>query len=370
MQDAPFSVLHTKLTVPVVGGKRVVRSRLTERVASGLQHPLTVICAPAGFGKTTLITDCLEQMGDIDIAWLSLDDDDNDLTRFLIYITAALGTILPHVSDDMMPLLAATPTPPAKVLLTELLNHVIVPGRPVALVLDDYHLLTQPQIHEAVSFFLEHLPTRLRLLITSRSDPPLPLARLRARGQLVEIRADDLRFTLEEATLFLRQMLGMEVIGEHVRALTDRTEGWITGLQLAALAMQGRRDISAFVGAFSGSQRFVLDYLLEEVINYQPEAVRQFLLQTAILERLCAPLCAAVTGKEQAQSLLEQIERSNLFLIPLDDERYWYRYHHLFADVLRNRLKQTQPGNTQSFISVPVVGLNKMAWLMKRLITL
>lgn len=339
------SLLHTKLAIPPARADRVPRPRLIQQLGTGLERPLTLICAPAGFGKTSLITDWHEQpeRPNYRLAWLSLDEDDDDPARFLIYLISALATVGGANWDDLLSSLQSSQPPPYKVILTAVIGRLEnVPYR-IVLVLDDCHRITAVPVREALAFLLDHLPTQMRLLLTSREDPPLPLSRLRARGQLAEIRVDDLRFTPDEVAQLLQQMLGLKLNTSQVMELEARTEGWIAGLQLAALAMKGRNDIAAFIGAFTGSHRFILDYLTDEVLNRQPQQIQNFLLQTSILNRLCGSLCAAVTGTSGNQALLEQIERGNLFLLPLDDERNWYRYHHLFSDMLRRHLQQSSP---------------------------
>jgi LuxR family transcriptional regulator, maltose regulon positive regulatory protein len=341
------ALLQTKLAIPAARPDRVLRPRLTQQLDAGLEHPLTLICAPAGFGKTSLITDWYEQTdrSDFPLAWLSLDEDDNEPTRFLTYLISALETVSDIDSDDLISLLQSAPPPPPKVILTTLLSRIEEFEHRFALVLDDHHRLTAPILREIFTFLLDHMPSQMRLVITSREDPPLPLSRLRGRGQLAEIRASDLRFTPEEAAQFLNQMLGVELSAHQILDLDTRTEGWIAGLQLAALAMKGRSDIAGFISAFTGSHRYILDYLTDEVLSRQPEALQSFLLQTSILNRLSGSLCDAVTGSNDGQAMLEQIEHSNLFLISLDDERYWYRYHHLFGDMLRRHLQQSSRDN-------------------------
>ena len=346
MAASALELLRTKLSPPPVRADRIARPRLTQRFSTSLEHPLILVCAPAGYGKTTLLSEWLtsETGKQFALAWLSLDDDDNDPARFLTYLVAALGSSDQIAAADVLTLLQTPQPPPSKVILTGLISRLEAATGRIALVLDDYHLITAPPVHEAVTFLLDHLPAQLALVIISREDPPFPLSRWRGRDQLAEIRADDLRFTSEEAARFLDQMLGLRLSTEQVQELDGRTEGWIAGLQLVALAMKGREDVTDFITAFTGSHRFILDYLTEEALKRQPEAVQTFLLQTAILDRLNGSLCDAVTGRNDSQATLEQIERSNLFLISLDDERYWYRYHHLFADVLRNSLKRSQAG--------------------------
>lgn len=301
-----------------------------------------LVCAPAGYGKTTLLGEWLlsKVEEELSFGWFSLDEDDNDPTHFLTYLVAAFSTINDLEAEDVLAMVLSPQPPPGKVILTALISRLETFTGRITLVLDDYHLITAQPIHEAVAFLLDHLPVHVRLVITSREDPPLPLARLRGRDQLVEIRADDLRFTPEEAARFLRQMIGISLTAEQIAELDARTEGWIAGLQLVALALKGREDVSRFIAAFTGSHRFILDYLTEEVLSRQPDDVWSFLLQTSILNRLNGALCDALSGRSDGQQMLEQIERSNLFLVPLDDERYWYRYHHLFGDMLRKRLQQ------------------------------
>lgn len=344
MVAAASGILHTKLTPPLTRADRVPRTRLTEQFSASLAHPLTLICAPAGYGKTTLLAEWLaSEVGEsVSLAWFSLDEDDNDTTRFLTYLVSTFSLLGDIDVDQVISLLSAPQPPSAKAVLTALLSQLEGLQNRFALVLDDYHVINNPIVHEAVTFLLDHLPRQLCMVISSREDPPFPLARLRGRGQLAEIRADDLRFTHEEAIAFFQQTLGINLSAEQVAELDSRTEGWIAGLQLAALAMSGREDISGFISAFTGSHRYILDYLTEEVLSRQPEEFQRFLLQTSILNRLNGALCDAVTGGNDGQAMLEQIERGNLFLISLDDRRYWYRYHHLFADVLRNRLNQAQ----------------------------
>jgi LuxR family maltose regulon positive regulatory protein len=275
------------------------------------------------------------------VAWLSLDENDHDLSRFLAYLVAALQTIAPKIGEATLGALQSSQPPPTDVLLTALLNDITTLSD-VVLVLDDYHAIESSPIDEALTFFVDHLPPQLRLIIASREDPPLPLARLRARGQLIELRAADLRFTAAEAADFLNQSMGLGLSTDDITALETRTEGWIAGLQLAALSMQGRSDTAGFIQAFTGSHRFVLDYLMEEVLQRQPAGVRHFLQQTSILDRLCSSLCDSVTERADGRSMLETLERGNLFVVPLDDQRRWYRYHHLFADVLQARLIEEQ----------------------------
>lgn len=400
-------LLQTKLHIPLSHAPLIARPSLLARLDNGVVRPLTLVAAPAGFGKTTLIGAWIAQTHHV-VAWLSLDDEDNDPTYFLTYLIAALQTRQPKAGETALALLTTPQPPPPKTILTVLLNELSLLTTPLIVVLDDYHVITASVIHEALSFLIDHLPPSLRLIITSRMDPPLPLARWRVRKQLIEIRADDLRFTTAEASAFLNELSGHHLTAREVATLATRTEGWIAGLQLAALSLQNAEDAHAFITAFGGSHRYIVDYLLEEVLAHQPKAVQTFLLQTSILERLCAGLCDAVVGawgieisdqrleigdqgpedsgqktggsgqwtvdserktegrgqktggsdsnlrspvsnlqspmsELRSQAILEYLEQANLFLIPLDEERRWYRYHQLFAEVLRLRLQQVSP---------------------------
>jgi LuxR family maltose regulon positive regulatory protein len=333
-------LLATKLHVPGSRPGFVPRPRLAGALGGGL----VLVCAPAGFGKTTLLADWLRSAGR-PVAWLSLDVGDNDPVRFWRHVVAALDRARPGIGERVAPLLGPPPSS-FEGLVTALINELAAPSgeKEIVLVLDDYHLVDAHQVHASLAFLLEHLPPGLHLVLASRSDPPLPLARLRARGQLAELRTDDLRFTAEEAAALLRESVGPAISGAAVAALVARTEGWAAGLQLAALSLRGRSDIAGFVAAFSGSHRYILDYLTGEVLDGQPEQVRDFLLETSVLERLSGGLCDAVTGRDDGQAMLEQVEQAGLFLMPLDEVRGWWRYHRLFADLLRARLQQQRPG--------------------------
>jgi len=335
-------ILATKLYIPPPRPQLVPRLRLIERLNEGLRRKLTLISAPAGFGKTTLVSEWVAGC-ERPAVWLSLDEGDSDPTRFLAYFIAALQTIAPTTGVGVLAALQSPQPPPTELLLTTLLNEIAVIPDNFILVLDDYHAIEAQPVDMALAFLLEHLPPQMHLVIATREDPPLPLARLRVRGQLTELRAADLRFTPAEAVEFLNQMMGLNLSAENIAALEAHTEGWVAGLQLAALSMQGRSDAASFIKSFTGSHHFVLDYLVEEVLQRQPEPVRNFLLQTAILDRLCSPLCDAVTGQEDGRGMLEALERGNLFVVPLDDQRRWYRYHHLFAEVLQAQLREAQP---------------------------
>ncbi len=337
-------ILSTKLYAPPARARRVARPQLVRRLAEGLTRKLTLISAPAGFGKTTLLAECIAELTgpQLRFAWLSLDEGDDDARRFLTYLVAACQSVEREVGQSALTMLRSPQPPPADALLTDLIND-LAQAPPFALVLDDYHVIHTPAIHEALTFLLDHLPASLHLVIATRSDPPLPVARLRARGELLELRAGELRFSDGEASAFLNQIMGLTLASDEVAALAARTEGWIAALQLAALSLQGRGDAREFISAFSGSHAYIVDYLLEEVLRRQPAATQEFLLTTSILERLCGSLCDALTLRGDGQATLERLLQQNLFVIPLDDRRLWFRYHHLFADVLRGRLHDTPP---------------------------
>jgi LuxR family maltose regulon positive regulatory protein len=337
-------LLATKLHMPRLPSHLVPRAHLTARLQQAVERPLTLIAAPAGFGKTTLLAAWLHE-APVSTAWVALDSGDDDPSRFWSYTLAALDGVYGEAGLGAigLPLLHSSQPPPLDVILTAVINCLAAQPTEVVLVFDDYHVITAPAIHASVTFLLDHLPECLHLIIATRADPPLPLARLRVRGQLVEIRAADLRFSREEATAFLTQTPALALSREDIATLETRTEGWIAGLQLAALSLHGRHDSATFLQAFTGTHRFVIDYLTEEVLSRQPEGVQHFLLHTAILERLCGPLCEAVTGESGGQAMLEWLDEANLFLVPLDNERHWYRYHHLFAEMLRQRLQRLHP---------------------------
>ncbi|CAN5432319.1 LuxR C-terminal-related transcriptional regulator [soil metagenome] len=338
-------ILATKLFVPPPRAQAIQRPRLTAKLEEGIRagRKLTLISAPAGFGKTTLLSEWIAVTSRRDpdrrVAWLSLEPSDNDPARFLAYLVATLDQTDPSIGADD---LGSQPLDDAA--LTTIINRVSRSAHTIMLVLDDFQVIENAPVRDAVAFLIEHLPARLHVAIASRSDPLIPVARLRARGELTELRAADLRFTADEASAFLTTVMGLSLSTEDVAALETRTEGWIAGLQLAALSMRDRSDVSAFISAFAGSNRFVIDYLVEEVLERAPLDVRDFLCQTSILTRLTGSLCDAVTGRTDGAEMLESLESANLFVIPLDDEREWYRYHHLFADVLRIRLLADDPG--------------------------
>lgn len=362
-------LLQTKLAAPVIRDRLVARARLFQRLEEGLlqeaafQRRLTLVAAPAGYGKTTLVAGWLRQAGR-PFAWLSLDETDNDPSRFLAYLLAALRPL--GVGGAAGQALQSPQPPPVEAVLSILLNE-ISQGRPFTLVLDDYHCIHTAQIHQMLAFFLDHAPPAAHLVVITREDPLLPVPRLRARGQALEIRQEDLRFTAEETGAFLREVMDLGLDAQDVAALEQRTEGWVAGLQLAALAVQGyaaRRNAGGdgagthdFIRAFAGSSRFVIDYLFAEVFQQQPAGIQEFLLKTAVLERMCGPLCDELTGQGGSQSLLEHLEQANLFIIPLDQEGEWFRYHHLFAGFLRHRLR------TQSAQEVPALHQAAGRWL-------
>lgn len=364
MQET-LPILATKLYIPPTPPKVVRRPRLIERLNEGSHRKLTLISAPAGFGKTTLASEWVASLSyesgvtrpelyeptrnsehvtpNYKVAWLSLDEGDSDPARFLTYLIAALRTVAPNVGGSALGVLQAPQPPPPEAILTTLLNEITTIQDQFVVVLDDYHAIDAITVDQALTFLIEHMPPQICLIIATREDPQLPLARLRGRDQLTELRAADLRFTAAEAAGFLNQSMGLNLAAEDIAALEGRTEGWIAGLQLAAISMQGHKDATGFIKSFTGSHHFVMDYLVEEVLQQQPESVQTFLLRTSILDRMCGPLCDAVLfdPSSSGQETLEQLEHANLFIIPLDNERRWYRYHHLFADLLRQRLHQT-----------------------------
>jgi LuxR family maltose regulon positive regulatory protein len=356
-------LLQTKLNIPPLRPDLVSRPQLIQQMDHGLElgHRLTLVSAPAGFGKTTLVADWVSRNNGSEnrevqgsafipttrrVAWLSLDEGDNDPARFLTYIVAAFGQlegVASPIGKGALSMLQSPQPPPAKPILTSLINDIANIAVKIVFVLDDYHLIDSPAIDDALTFLLEHLPPQMHLVIATRTDPQLSLARLRARGQLTELRGAALRFTPAEISEFLNQMAGLDLSADDIAALDSRTEGWIAGLQLAAISMQGRKDVSSLIKSFTGSHRFVLDYLVDEVLERQSEAIRTFLLHTAVLDRITGSLCDALTGQNGSQATLEMLDHANLFIISMDEERLWYRYHHLFADLLRQRLRQREP---------------------------
>ena len=337
-------ILATKLYIPPARSKVVVRLRLIEELNKSLSsgRRLTLISAPAGFGKTTLVSEWVTECGR-PVAWLSLDEEDDDLTRFFVYFISALQRIAPTIGEEALGVLQTPQSPPIESILITLLNEITAVMENFILVLDDYHMLDSKAVDDALTFLLEHLPVQMHIVITTREDPNLPIARLRVRSQLTELRAADLRFTPSETAEFLSQAMDLNLSLEEISALETRTEGWIAGLQLAVLSMQGQQDVHGFIQGFAGDHRYIVDYLVEEVLKRQPESTRNFLLQTSILDRLNGSLCDAVTEQMGSKVRLETLQRGNFFIIPLDDKRHWYRYHHLFADVLRMHLMTEQP---------------------------
>ena len=341
-------LLVMKLHIPRSQSKLVLRPRLLERLEAGAVGPATVVCAPAGYGKTTLVSEWVHQRQQ-PAAWLSLDAGDNDTSRFWSYLIAALQTLREGMGELALALLQSPQPPSPEAVLTAMINEIASFPQDFSLLLDDYHVIDTEPIHKAIAFLIDHLPPHMHLVITSRVDPPLQLAGLRGRGQLAEIREADPRFTSEEAANFLNEIMGLDLSDENVSALESRTEGWIAALQMAALSMQGREDVEGFVEEFTGSHRYILDYLAEEVLDHQPEEIRTFLLQTSILDRLTGPLCDAVTGLSNSQAMLDRLDQGGLFTIPLDEQRRWYRYHQLFSDFLRINLREKQAARIPEF---------------------
>ncbi|MEP6622022.1 MAG: LuxR C-terminal-related transcriptional regulator [bacterium] len=345
------TVLETKLYKPRWRGGLVSRPRLIERIRQGVEGQLTLITAPAGFGKTTLLAEWLAQHLDSDplAAWVSLDRSENDPALFWAYVIRALQKIHPGLGEHALSMLQASQPSLAESALTSLINEINSIHRDVILILDDFHVIDAPAVHAGLTFLLDHLPARMHVVIASRSEPLLPLARLRARGQVMELPAAEMRFTPDEVSAFLNQVMALDLSATDVSTLETRTEGWIAGLKLAALSLKNHADVRKFIRAFSGDNRYIADYLIQEVLLAQPQNVRRFLVGTAILDRLNGPLCDAVTGEPGSQALLESLERSNLFVVPLDDTRDSYRYHHLFAEVLRSHAMREQPDQVPDF---------------------
>jgi len=356
MNKRPF-LLTTKLYTPRIQKGVVPRRHLIERLDQGLQrgHILTLISAPAGFGKTTLLSAWLKENGRA-TAWLSLDADDNDQARWLTYFIAALQEIEPAIGESALLRLQSPRPGSTSQMLTALINEIDTIAEPFIVVLDDYHLIHDSHVHEAVTFLLDHASAKMHLVIATRADPPLPLPRLRVGRLVTELRESNLRFTDDEMTAFLNEIKGFDLAASDIEALAQRTEGWIAGLQLAALSLQESANRQKFIQSFTGSHRYVLDYLAEEVLDHQPPQIQQFLMKTAVLDRMCASLCEVLTPQspvhnqqssvespQSSQAILEHLEASNLFTLPLDDERHWYRYHHLFVDLLRKRLQERMP---------------------------
>jgi LuxR family maltose regulon positive regulatory protein len=343
--DLVTSLLVTKLLIPPPRSTLIHRPHLVERINDWVQtgYRLILVSAPAGFGKTTLLSSWANSQQGRSIAWLSLDKDDNDPARFWIYLIAALQTVEDGIGGAALEMLRSTRPRPIKAVITVLINELSQTTGELVIVLDDYHLIEELAVHNSISFLIENLPPHVHLVIASRSDPPLQLSLLRGRGQLGELRMSQLRFTQDETAEFLTKAVGLKLAAGDISALATRTEGWIAGLTMAAVSLEGQRDPAGFVRDFTGSDQHVLDYLMEEVLHRQPEGLQSFLLQTAILDRLTGPLCDAVTQREDSQAILEGMARANVFTVPLDNERRWYRYHQLFADLLLKRLDEAQP---------------------------
>jgi LuxR family maltose regulon positive regulatory protein len=337
-------ILATKLYIPPLRSGIVPRPRLIVWLNQGLTQGcrLTLISAPAGFGKTTLVSEWIANCGR-SVAWLSLDEGDNEPARFITYIVKALQSVWEGIGEDLLAALGSPEPLQIEIILTSLINDISAIPKSFLFVLDDYHSIDSRPVDQALAFLIEHQPPQMQLVISTREDPDLPLAQLRARGQMTELRAADLRFTPVEAAEFLNHKMGLTLSEADIVALEARTEGWIAGLQLAAISMRGHQDTAGFIQSFTGSHRFVMDYLLEEVLHQQPENIQTFLLRTSILDRMCGPLCEAVLPHlaNPGQMTLEHLERANLFIVPMDDERFWYRYHHLFGDLLRKQLGQS-----------------------------
>ena len=340
------TLLQTKFYIPPPQPNSIQRPRLTQLINKSLDRKLILISAPAGFGKTTLLSEWILSSQQR-VSWISLEDADNDPTRFWNYFIGALQILQEGLVKDARVFLqkgdSQNVMAQLESFITILINEISEYPEEFTIILDDYHQINNKAIHEGINFLIDHLPPRMHLILACRADPPLPLARLRARGQMVELRAENLRFTSDEAMVFLNQIMSLGLSADQIAALETRTEGWIAGIQLAAISMQRSEDTTRFIETFTGSHRFIMDYLVDEVLNYQPEDVQAFLLDTSILERFTGSLCDSLTGKTDGQEMLRQLEQSNLFIIPLDNERRWYRYHHLFADLLHSRLQESKP---------------------------
>jgi LuxR family transcriptional regulator, maltose regulon positive regulatory protein len=336
-------LVETKLYPPKLRRSLVARPRLSGRLSRGAESRLTLISAPAGFGKTTLLAEWLAATRtERSVAWLSLEESDSQPASYWTYLITALQAVVPGVGASTL-LLLQSAQPPIETVLATVLNELGTVPNDIYLVLDDYHLIDSADVQAGMTFLVEHLPPQVHLVVSTREDPALPLARLRGRGELVEVRAADLRFTLDEVAAYLNDVIGLDLAASDIAALEGRTEGWIAALQLAALSMEGRDDVAGFIAGFAGDDRYIVDYLVDEVLGRQPAHVRSFLVQTSLLDRLSGPLCDAVTGQHRGKAMLESLDRANLFVVPLDDSRRWYRYHHLFADVLQTHLIDEHP---------------------------
>ncbi len=344
-----MQILSTKLSIPPLRSRLVPRTRLIQKLNCGLESGLVLVSAPAGYGKSTLLSAWLSQV-EFEAVWISLDDKDNDLFRFLTYLSAAFRLIDPVIDQVYENIPGFNQQPEVEAILTPLINQIAALRKPILVILDDYHLIQDQKVHQAVGYLLDHRPEPLHLVIATRADPPLPLARLRARSDMLELRMTDLRFTTQEAADFLNHTMGLKISPEDVNRITQRTEGWIAGLQMAALSMQNVSDVSSFITAFTGSHHYIFDYLLEEILGQQSPEIHRFLLHTSILDLLTAPLCDFLLESEAAATLirpssviLEELDHANLFIIPLDHEQRWYRYHPLFAELLRGYLQKNDP---------------------------
>jgi LuxR family maltose regulon positive regulatory protein len=340
-------LLNTKLNIPPVRPAHVQRLELLQKLDKIREYKLALIVASAGYGKTALVSEWIARTS-MNVVWFSVDSGDNDPVRFWDYVIAAIQTAYPDIGEQTLTLLHEPQPLPVETILSTLINELSALPDVLALVLDDYHVIDSPSIHEGLAFLVEHLPTQLRLVMTTRTDPPLPLARMRVRNQLLELRSDDLRFSPSQIATFFTDVMGLTLTSDEVAVLDKRVEGWIAGLQLAGLALQGKRDTAEFIASFAGDHRYVLDYLGDEILDRQPEAIQQFLLQTSILERLNADLCDTVTATAESRSVLEHLERNHFFVVALDDQRQWYRYHHLFADFLQHRLGLKYPDRVKA----------------------
>jgi LuxR family transcriptional regulator, maltose regulon positive regulatory protein len=351
-----LELVWSKLAAPAPRAELLPRASLQSLLEVGLGAKLCLVDAPAGFGKTTLLAQWRATAGGGQVAWVSLDEGDDDPTRFWVYVVEALRTVEPGMGASALAALGRPSADLYRVVLPGLLNELSRVGLPLFLVLDDYHLVTNPTCHQTLTFLLDHLPADVHVVLSSRSDPPLPLARMRARGELAELRVADLQFTDEEALALLNGPMGLQLGTDDAQRLAERTEGWAAGLVLAGLSLRARQDPSAFIASFQGDNRHVADYLTADVLSRQTEEIQTFLLRTSVLERLSGPLCDAVLEAQGSARLLEELERSNLFLVPLDDRREWYRYHHLFAELLRVELASREPA------LLPVLHRRAAAW--------
>lgn len=360
----PITLLATKFYCPPVRESLVSRPRLVDGLNAGVRRPLVLISAPAGYGKTTLLSEWRASKGQgYPLAWLTLDAEDNDPICFLTYFISALKQLYTGLGEAVIPALQSPRPPSGETVLASILNELCELDQHFALVLDDYHNIEEATVHKAITFLLDHLPPSMHLVLLTRTEPLLPLSRLRGRNQLYEIGADELRFTAEEAEIFLNQVMSLGLSAGNLKILEQSTEGWIAGLQLIALSMQGRGDVNQFIASFKGSYHYIADYLVEEVLNRQSDEVREFLLKTSILDRMNGSLCDVLTGAANGQEILEMLEHNNLFIVPLDDEQIWFRYHHLFAELLQNRLWREYPGRVLGLYSLAADWCNQHGFI-------